>query len=70
MQTVASLPRERERWLVSKMLGVGPFDPAMLSLTDPQIRWIVAQFSLDSLVDPQINKRFDEKVAGMMAVEG
>lgn len=65
MQAIASLPRERERWMLSKALGVSPFDPSVLSLTDPQIGWIMAQYSLDHPVNSDLQQRFEDKVKGL-----
>ncbi|MDO8357320.1 MAG: hypothetical protein Q7U76_13095 [Nitrospirota bacterium] len=70
MLAVVRRPRERERWLLSKLLRVGPFDESILSLTEPQVSWIMSQFSLDSPVDPKLYQRLDDKVAAMMASEG
>lgn len=62
MKAVAKLPRERERWMLSKILGVSPFDSSVLLLTDPQISWILEQFSIDHPSDSTLRQRYEEKV--------
>lgn len=65
MQAIASLPRERQRWMLSKILGVSPFDPSVLSLTDPQVNWIMEQFALDHPVDSHLRQRYEDKVRAL-----
>jgi len=53
---------------VSRILGVSPFSPDVLSLTDPQFDLILAQVELDHPLPPPdpVQERYEAKVKALL----